>query len=1082
MKLPSLLFALLLACCCARVSSETSSALPIEPAEPPGPPVPTLVRGLEQDSVCIAWVDSVMATLDLRGRIGQLMVFTIAPTTDQANRDLLRRVVSRYRVGGLLFSGGQLRDQVTLTREAQQLAPVPLMITFDGEWGLAMRLKGTPTYSRNRVLGCITRDELLRDYGREVARQCREIGVTVNFAPVADVDINPANPVINIRSFGDDPRRVARQVVAYASGLEQGGVLSVSKHFPGHGDTDTDSHLALPLLPFSRERLDSIELVPFRAAISAGLGGVMVGHLEVPALEPTAGRPTSLSALVVDSLLHGELGFSGLTFTDALAMKGVGTAASLCLEALRAGNDVLLVPQRIEQELNAVVEAVQSGSLSEELIDAKCRKVLRYKYALGLSTNAAPTLEGVAERVNTPQAKSLAIALRAAAVTVLQNDGMLPLLKAEEEGGKAEEADDGAAWAVDGTTSASARNATSAQARKPREPALLVVGAASEAKAFSEALAEQLPHTTYSLTAQTTADARKQLRSKLCKHDRILVCVTTKKGLQEVNSFLSELKSDAAMAYLLFIDARSMPPLASALWQASAVVLAHTLQADVQQHVARILLGQATADGRLSVGIPDLYPTGTGITLIGGEQAKADEVAGAPFVPARANLLMDSRPLTGAEIHGLDPDKLALIDTIALEGIRQGAYPGCQVVVLKDGVEVYSKAFGTQTWPNSKDANGNTPQLVQPVQPTDVYDLASLTKITATLLAVMKLYDEGRIRLTDRISTHLPYLRGTDKQAITLRELLLHESGLPASLLFYEDAIDRDSYAKPLFRATRDARHPVRVGSKTWANPKFRFVQGLTSSRGQGDYTLQVSDSLWLHRSFRDTCLKKIVQAPMRDKRYRYSDVGFILLQQMVEALTGQSLSEYVDQTFYRPMGLTRTGYRPLQRLPREAIVPSSTDRFLRKTALRGYVHDEAAAFWGGGVSGNAGLFSTAHEVARICQMVLAGGELDGHRYLSEQTIRTFTTTLSTRSRRALGYDKPDRRNPVKSPCCASAPASVYGHTGFTGTCAWMDPDHGLVYVFLSNRIWPDVWNGKLMSLDIRPRIQEAIYAALVDD
>ena len=1106
---------LLMVSSCTPFVTDSATGQAIEPVVEQGPPVPNLVRGLEQNPSCTAWVDSVMATLDLRQRIGQLMVFTIAPKTDQATRNLLHKVVAEGHVGGLLFSGGQLQDQVTLTIEAQELAQVPLMITFDGEWGLAMRLKGTPTYPRNRVLGCITHDELLHDYGREVARQCREIGVTVNFAPVADVDINPANPIINTRSFGDDPQRVARQVVAYARGLESGRVLSVSKHFPGHGDTDTDSHLALPLLPFSRQRLDSIELVPFRAAIEAGLGGIMVGHLEVPALEPTAGRPTSLSSLVVDSLLHGELRFSGLTFTDALAMKGVGTAASLCLEALRAGNDVLLVPQRLEQELDAVVEAVQSGTLSEEIINTKCRKVLRYKYALGLTKRPDLTLDGVAERVYTAKAKSLATTLKKAAVTVLQNQGMLPLIPSKAEREEEE-------WAVDGNTSASARYAADPPVRKSRDPALLIIGSASEAKVLSEVLSEQLTYTTYSLTAQTTADERKQLRNKLRKHDRILVCVTTK-SLQGVSSFLSELKPDAAVAYLLFIGARDVTPLASALQQANAVVLAHSADADVQRHVARILLGQATADGRLSVSIPGLYPTGTGVTLIGSDEVDTSKlepssftspellnpdedwsnpllVAGGPHQPAfhEADIIatgyphaqsdLESVPLTAAEIHGFDPDKLGLIDSIALEGIRSGAYPGCQIVVLKDGVEVYNKAFGTQTWPgkersdtSSKSDNALGQPAPQPVQTTDVYDLASLTKITSTLLAVMKLYDEGRIQLNDRLSTHLAYLRGTNKEGITIREVLLHESGLPASLLFYENAIDKDSYTGPLFRATRDARHPVRVGSKTWANPKFQFIKGLTSRDGRGDFTIQVSDSLWLHRSFRDTCLKKIVDAPMRDKRYRYSDVGFILLQQVVEQLTGMSLSDYVDREFYQPMGLTHTGYCPLRRLPREAIIPSASDRFLRKTALRGFVHDEAAAFQGG-VSGNAGLFSTAHEVALLCEMMLAGGVLDGHRYLSAETIRTFTTTLSRKSRRALGFDKPDRQNPAKSPCSAHTPASTFGHTGFTGTCAWMDPDHHLVYVFLSNRIWPDVWNTRLMNLDIRPRIQDAIYAALLPD
>ena len=326
---------------------------------------PVLVAALQKNEACRQWVDSVMQTMSLKERIGQLFIYTIAPQTNQPNRNLLRKVVEEYKVGGLLFSGGLLENQVKLTNEAQQLAKVPLLITFDGEWGLAMRLRGMPSFPRNMVLGCIRSDSLLYEYGREVARQCREIGVQVNFAPVADVNINPDNPVINTRSFGEDPGEVARRVVAYSRGLESGRVLSVSKHFPGHGDTDVDSHKALPLLPFTRERLDSVELYPFRKAIRAGLGGIMVGHLEVPALNPQKGVPSSLSRRIVTGLLGEELGFKGLVFTDALAMRGVGNPGRLCLEALKAGDDLLLVPRALGGELEVVWKAVRKGELPE---------------------------------------------------------------------------------------------------------------------------------------------------------------------------------------------------------------------------------------------------------------------------------------------------------------------------------------------------------------------------------------------------------------------------------------------------------------------------------------------------------------------------------------------------------------------------------------------------------------------------------------------------------------------------------------------------------------------------------------------
>ncbi|MEL5892408.1 glycoside hydrolase family 3 N-terminal domain-containing protein [Bacteroides sp. GD17] len=981
------------------------------------PAMPSLVRPLQNDARCRQWVDSVLQRLTLKERIGQLFIYTIAPQTDKANKELLHKVVDDYKVGGLLFSGGLMQNQAVLTNEAQRMADVPLMITFDGEWGLAMRLRGTPTFPKNRVLGCIQNDSLIYEYGREMARQCRELGVQVNFAPVADVDINPKNPVINTRSFGESPSGVADKVIAYSRGLEAGGVLSVSKHFPGHGDTDADSHKTLPILSFTRARLDSVELYPFKRVIRAGLGGIMVGHLEVPALEKQKGVPSSLSRSVVHDLLASELHFQGLIFTDALAMKGVSTNASVCLQALKAGNDVLLVPRRIKEEVEAILAAVKSGELTESEIEQKCRKVLMYKYALGLTKKPYVRLSGLGTRINTPQTRELIRRLNLAAITVLDNKSkVLPL--------------------------------------DPfiKEVAVLNVGAPQEIQPFIKELSRYTHPVEFRLGQNLPEAEAGRLRETLAKYKRILVCVTEHR-LAPYQAFFARFAPDVPVVYLCFIPGRQILQINRGIASADAVVLAHSSNDDVQQQTARILYSSAGADGRLSSSIGSLFAAGTGITL--------NQQSTPHFVP---------------DEHGINARLLAEIDKIAEEGIREGAYPGCQVVVLKDGKEMYNKAFGTHTWNKTAvAATGKKPVL--PVKKTDVYDIASLTKTTATLLAVMKLYDSGRLNLTDRVSDYLPFLQDTNKKNITVRELLMHESGLPSTILFYQEAIDKESYSGTLFKARADAQHTARIARQTWANPKFRFRQGLTSKVGTAEYTMQVCDSLWLHRSFKQEYLQKIVDAPLRDKRYRYSCVGFILLQQLVEARTGMPMDEYLAREFYTPMGLKRTGYLPLRFLKKEEIIPSSVDPFLRKTTLQGFVHDESAAFLGG-VSGNAGLFSSAEEVAKVYQMILNGGELDGKRYLSKETCKVFTTTVSRISRRGLGFDKPSRTG-QGGPCAPSAPASVYGHTGFTGTCAWVDPDNGLVYVFLSNRIYPNVWNNKLMQLDIRPRIQEAIYKAM---
>lgn len=973
------------------------------------PVEPLLLYKARQDERCRQWVDSVMNKLTLKEKVGQLFIYTIAPVDTKRNQILLKDAVDTYKVGGLLFSGGKMQSQAELTNQAQRMAKIPLMITFDGEWGLAMRLRGTPVFPRNMVLGCIQDNRLIYEYGREMARQCRQLGVQVNFAPVADVNINPKNPVINTRSFGEDPVRVADKVVAYASGLEGGGVLSVCKHFPGHGDTDVDSHKALPVLPFTRERLDSVELYPFKEAIRAGLSGMMVGHLQVPVIEPVGGLPSSLSRNIVYDLLTEEFAFKGLIFTDALAMKGVSGNGNVSLQALKAGNDMVLAPRNLKEEIAAVLEAIEKKELTREDIENKCRKVLTYKYVLGLSKKPFVQISGLGQRINTPQTRDLIRRLNLAAVTVLNNkDQVLPL-----------------------------------HADKAHKIALLEVGDAGETNALAEQMSQYASLVRFRLRPGMAEVENKKLRDSLATYQRVIVAVSEQR-LAPYQPFFAKFAPKNPVVYLFFTPGKMMMQIHRAVSHASAVLLGHSPNEEVQRRVADVLFAKASADGRLSASLGGLFKAGAGVTITPKTPLH--------FIP---------------EEYGLSSSVLHRIDSIALDGIRQGAYPGCQIVVLKEGHVMVDKTFGTHTGKGSAR-----------VQPTDIYDLASLSKTTGTLLALMKLYDKGRFNLTDRISDYLPFLERTNKKDITIQELLYHQSGLPSGIVFYREAIDEDSYEGRLFMPRKDARHPLQLGTSTWANPKFAFKKEFVASSKTEDYTLQICDNLWLNPSFFKEIERKIVEAPMKPKTYRYSDIGFILLRLIVEKLSGMPMDIYLQHEFYDPMGLGRTGYLPLHRYPKSEIVPSSVDRFLRKTTLQGFVHDEATAFQGG-VSGNAGLFSNAREVAQVYQMLLNGGELNGRRYLSKETCQLFSASVSKISRRGLGFDKPDVQNPGKSPCGSHAPAKVFGHTGFTGTCAWADPVNGLVYVFLSNRIYPDVLNRKLGRLKIREQIQDVIYEAM---
>lgn len=969
---------------------------------------PLILYKATQDPKCQEWVDSVFNKLTLKERVGQLFVYTIAPVETKPNMALLRDAVHNHKVGGLLFSKGELETQAIITNQAQEMAKVPLMMTFDGEWGLSMRIKNTPVYSRNMVLGCISDEQLIYEYGKEVARQCRELGIHVNFAPDADVNINPKNPVINTRSFGEDPKNVADKVILYSSGLESGGVLSVSKHFPGHGDTETDSHNSLPFLNFTRARLDSVELYPFKQAIRAGLGGMMVGHLEVPVLEPKKGLPSSLSQNVVQGLLKEELGFKGLIFTDALAMKGVAGTKHLSLAAIKAGNDMVLTPRNLKEEIEAVIQAVKNEELSEEIINEKCRKILTYKYALGLAKEQKIQLSGLSYRINTPYARDLGNRLNEAAVTVANNKNQILPLHPDV-----------------------------------KKIAMINVGTAGGNTSFEQALKKHVAVKRIQLKPHALGPERRILRDTLSTYKRVVVCISDRQ-LAPYAEFFSELPPKIPVVYVFFTPEKPMVQLEKGLANASAVVLAHFTERSIQEHTAKILFGQAPANGRLSTSVGNVLKAGDGVII----------------TPQTAHHFIP-------EEYGVQSKVLKRIDVIAKEGLDEKAYPGCQITVLKEGKTVYSKAFGTFSGEGTNK-----------VTTESIFDIASLSKTSGTLLAIMKLYDKGMFSLSDKASTYLPFLQDTDKKDITIRELLLHESGLPSSIFFYLLAINKNSYEGRLFKATRDNLHTVQIGAQTYAQPNFKFIKGITSDKASDIYTIQASDKLWLNKSFNDSISKRIAEIKLGTKTYRYSCVGFIVLQKLVEQLSGMPLDEFLNKEFYTPMGLKRTAYQPLRYFNKEEIVPSSTDDFLRKTTVQGFVHDESAAFQGG-VSGNAGIFSTAEEIALIHQMILNGGELDGKRYLSKETCKLFTTEKSRTSRRGLGFDKPDAKDPKKSPCAKSAPASAYGHNGFTGTCAWVDPRNKLVYVFLSNRTYPDVWVNKLAKLQIRERIQDTIYESL---
>jgi len=415
---------------------------------------------------------------------------------------------------------------------------------------------------------------------------------------------------------------------------------------------------------------------------------------------------------------------------------------------------------------------------------------------------------------------------------------------------------------------------------------------------------------------------------------------------------------------------------------------------------------------------------------------------------------------------GMRSVTLANIDRIVKNGIKARIFPGCQVLVLKEGKPVYDKCFGNYTY-----------EAAHKVNPTTMYDLASLTKTTGTLLAVMKLYDTGKIKLTDKASSYLTFLRGTNKENITITELLFHESGLPATLPFYRLVIEKND--TPSFLSLRkDTIDTLRMGQNKVVGIMIQNKGDTVTKIPSVGFTLQVPDSFYIHDRSHKAAMQMIANTPLRSKTYLYSCVNFILLKEIVEAISGTSMDVFLDREFYQPLKLHYMAYLPLRMHKKADIAPTVKQHYPRKGVIQGFVYDPDAAFLGG-VSGNAGLFASARDVATVHQMLLNNGELDGKRYISAETCRLFTTTTSASGRRGLGYDKPVPANPKHNPCSISAPPAVYGHTGYTGTCCWVDPVNRLIYVFLSNRTYPFDGVNKLAKTGIRTKIQEVIYQSM---
>lgn len=945
-----------------------------------------------------AWVDSNMNILTPREKIAQLVVAVVSPDGTETALNSVAQYVKRNKVGGLLFSKGKITDHAMLTNYAQSISDIPLLMTLDGEWGLSMRMPDAPNFPKNMVLGAISNDKLLYEYGAEVARECRRLGVHVNFAPVLDVNTNPKNPVIGNRSFGDSPEMVARKGIAYAKGLEDGGVMAVAKHFPGHGATAEDSHKTLPIVDCGEMELNLVHIYPFSQYIKAGLSGVLVGHLNVPSLDNSE-IPSSLSNNIVTKLLQEKLDFQGLTFTDALAMKGVGNSSSNCVNALLAGNDVLLSPNNVSDEIKAIENAIKLGVLTQTIIDTKCRKMLQYKFILGLDKPQAISLENIVADVNSSQSRVLIRKLWGASITVISdNNKLLPI-----------------------------------KSLSNNRIAVISLSKGADTE-FQKCCA---------LYSATTPIAYGSIdNEKLGQFDTAIVAVydDTLNSIEILKRISENCKN---VIPVFFINPYNLTAYKDILNKENvSPVIAYDDCELAQNYAAQAIYGGIDVSGKLPVDIEGMSKSGVGVQY-------------------RATRLGYTIP----DEVGVDGKLLLFIDSIANAGVKNAAFPGCQILVAKNGKVICNNSYGYLD--NVKSSK---------VEVESIYDLASVSKATGTLAGMMKAYDYDLISLDDKASQYIKELRATDKSQITIRDLLFHESGMLASLNMYNIMLDSATYSKPLFKNKRDKIYSIPIGGGGYGNCYAKLRTDILSSKPSSEFDVKISNNIYGNRATYDTIMNRIYCAKLRkNKNYNYSCLNFSLLMNVEERVTHETHDKFVEREIFAPLGANHTLYRPLSRFNASQIAVTEQDDFLRHQKMCGYVHDELACF-SGGVQGNAGLFSNANDIAKLCQMWLNYGRYGGEQILSPKTVKLFTTTKSNSSRRGLGFDKPDKKDDKNSPTCEEASAATYGHLGFTGTCFWVDPEKDLIYIFLCNRVCPTRDNKAFNDLNIRPLIFSAIY------
>jgi len=950
------------------------------------------------------WVDSVYNSLSLNEKIGQLYMVQVFSNGDGLSKDDVLKLIEDNKIGGIIYSKGGPVRQAQLNNQLQAASATPLLIGMDAEWGLSMRLDSTYSFPWNMTLGAVKNNELIEQTGRQLGEHCKRLGVHFNFAPVVDINTNPNNPIIGNRSFGEDRDNVTEKALAFMKGMQSAGVLANAKHFPGHGDTSSDSHKTLPTIDFSAKRIDSIELYPYKKLIKEGLSSVMVGHLNVPSLTGQEGLPSSISNIIIKDILKERLKFEGLIFTDALTMKGVSeyvspsidgnkvnkldTAGEVDLAAFLAGNDVMLMSENVAAGINKIAVAYQTGKITEKRLAHSVKKILMAKYKVGLDNYKPISTKNLVKDLNRIKDDVLYEKLMENAITIAKDSTkQLPFRHLET-----------------------------------KKIAYVKLGDDSGDVFYNELKK-------YTDVHIISDDNLYNLISKLQNYNTVIV------GFHKSNdnpwksykfsdkelTWLYEIARNNNVVLNVFAKPYALMDLKT-ISNFESIIVSYQNSDIAQQKSAQLIFGAIPARGCLSVSAGPYFSVGDGV------QTNSLERLG----------------YSTPERVGMSSTILKKVDSIANYAITNKMTPGIQLIVARHGKVIYNKNFGKHTYEGDEQVKFN-----------DIYDVASLTKIVATLPLLMELEEKGVVSLDTKLSDIIPEYKNSNKKDVTLKRMLSHYAQLKPWIPFYYKTLDTLT-----------------------KKPSLKYYR---KEKTKG-FTVKVMPDLYMRDDYKDSINGIIKDTDLLSRlRYRYSDLPYYILKQYIEKHYDKPLDQLVQDHFYKSLGANYTTYNPSEKFSNKHIVPSENDDYYRFQTVQGYVHDMGAAMQGG-VGGHAGIFSNANDIAKIMQLFLQKGFYGGKRYFKSETLDKFNTCYFCESdnRRGIGFDKPQLGD--VGPTCGCVSMTSFGHSGFTGTYAWADPETEIVYVFMANRTYPtSMGKNMLLRENIRTNIQEVIYEAIIE-